>query len=872
MPQKPQPLALPTKLLQEIGASDQASVARSRGRWKSQDQNRKDRRKAERQLKKHRSSDSRRAQRPTSHSGAGEVFDSIDDGDSHDDTSGGAVSHQHPKSLKKRKRNSLDDGEDDNTTLPAARQPSRAVREKLAKDDAEIDQLERKLGLKKGRKSLPKAFKDDGLEDLLGGLSGGSDDDEGATERNEAREWLAHKRRKATGTLNPSNNEYSGSDDYDKSDMSERNLLGDESGSDLEDHGEQNDDDGNTDEETTASEGADSSGDEHDDELASHESFHEFDSETESTGLSKPERVRENPYLPPIAADAQVPKYVPPSMRAKSKGDDDLEARIRRKLQGPVNRLTEASMISIVGEIEKVYREYPRGHTNNVLADLLMAQDCVPTSKPDTLLVLSAGFVAAVYKVVGVDFAAHFLTTLVEKFQQERQKAIQVVKEQRIPTKETSNLLTVLAELYIFRVIASNLMFDLVRLLLGDLSELNAELLLRIVRLAGPQLRKDDPLALKDIVGLIRPAVAKIGESNLSVRTKFMIETISDLKNNKLKAGEQDLAILNEHVTRIRKVLGALDTQKVKATEPLRVGLGDLENADKTGKWWLIGASWVGPGVREEHERTKQRSVSGGGDDGEDEEEGGDALVNDSDDLVTHDYTKLAREQGMNTDVRRAIFIALVAAADYQDAYMRILKLRLNKYNRREVPNVLVQCAGAQLHYNPYYTLVAKKFCSDSRIKYAFQDTVWALFRRLGEPLFGEEPEEEDEEAADDRRLINTAKMMGSLVADGSVSLAVLKPLNLAYIKDTTNLFVEVMLITVLQECGRVKNRKIEQALDVPFGTGLAPELARSVAYFLRKKVRNTDLLDDKKDAKKIRQACKVAETLLRKPAQDDGM
>jgi hypothetical protein len=48
---------------------------------------------------------------------------------------------------------------------------------------------------------------------------------------------------------------------------------------------------------------------------------------------------------------------------------------------------------------------------------------------------------------------------------------------------------------------------------------------------SGPQLRQDDPSALKDIVLLIQPAVAQVGEASLSVRTKFMIDTITDLKN-----------------------------------------------------------------------------------------------------------------------------------------------------------------------------------------------------------------------------------------------------------------------------------------------------------------------------------------------------
>ncbi|KAK1503407.1 MIF4G domain-containing protein [Colletotrichum tamarilloi] len=836
----PKPLALPTQLLKQIGAPDQSATSRSNPRWKSQGQNRKDRRKADRQSKKQRQT----TRTTTSRDHIVQIQGPISNHGKGNDGKRPLDEPEEPRSPapKKRKREQIskyqdEDDNDDSEKPLVLNHPSRAVQERLAKDDAEIEQLERKLGLKKGRKSIPKAFKDDGLDDLLGDLNDGNESDEGSHRvKSEADAWLAAKRRKAIQVQAKIRSITGSDDDEDEPGFTDEEVSDEENDEDDEDEdGIFMEDQGDSDDQG---------------------SLGDFDSEDEEpVQESKP--IRENPYLPPVSAGTQLPKYIPPSLRARSGGDADLEAQIRRKLQGPVNRVTEANLVSIVGEIDRIYQDNPRGHTNNILTGLLMAQICDPTSKPDTLLVLSAGFVAALYKVIGIDFAAHFLTTAVERFQAERDKAIVAVNEDRIPTKETSNLLTVLAEMYMFRVVGSNLIFDFVRLLLEDLSELNAELLLRIVRVSGPQLRKDDPLALKDIVSLIRPAVAKIGESNLTVRTRFMVETISDLKNNKVKAGAQDLAILGEHVTRMRKVLGSLDAQKLKASEPLRIGLKDIENADKTGKWWLVGASWAGQDTRAANKDKERSAIAGDVDD---------MVVADADDLATHDYTQLAREQGMNTDVRRAIFIALVAAADYRDAYMRILKLRLNKYNRREVPNVLLQCSGAQQHYNPFYTLVSKKFCTDSRIKHAFQDSLWTLFRRLGEPLFGEEAEEEDEEGVDDRRLINTAKMMGSLVADGSVSLGILKPLNLAYVREKTSLFVEVMLITVLQECSHVKGKSLEQALGVCFGSGLTPALARSVGYFLRKKVRATDLVGGKKETRKVKEACKMAEALLEKP------
>ncbi|TEA03233.1 Suppressor of glycerol defect protein 1 [Colletotrichum sidae] len=854
----PTPLALPTRLLRDVGAPERVSTSRSHSRWKTQDQTRKDRRKADRHSKWTQPSlgrvdETRRRITVASHPA---VTDNREEGIS-------AI--QEPRSehvigrddTKKRNRNTMEEVQIGSQPVP--HQVSRAVRQKMTRDDVEIELLERKLGLKKGKKSIPKSFHDDGLDDLLGGLGDVGESENQDKRGGDAKLWLAHKRRKATRAHVLDKGRVSDQVDMDLGDDPIHDGEWDNLGGEKEfeeksinnNHADFDEDDG------------DGSGT--DCVLSDPRSVTGIDIATDEA--RKPARSKENSYVPPLAAKGATIKYVPPSMRAMSAVEADLGIRIRRKLQGPVNRVTETNMISITGEIEVIYRDHPRGHINEILIGLLMAQICDSTSKPDTLLVLSAGFIAALYKVVGVDFAAHFLAVAVDRFLKEKELATVAADKQQVPTKETSNLITLLAEMYMFRVISSNLIFDVVRLLLGHLSELNAELLLRIVRVAGPQLRKDDPLALKDIVSLIRPAVARIGEANLSVRTRFMIETISDLKNNKLKAGAQDLVILNEHVTRMKKLLGSLDTQRIKATEPLRVGLDDLLNADKTGKWWLVGASWAGaklPESRPSHLRNAGlESLSD-----HDEASTGDCsmVIADVDDMISTDYAELAREQGMNTDVRRAIFVALVAAVDYEDAYTRILKLRLNKHNRREVSNVLVQCSGAQQHYNPYYTLVAKRFCCDSRIKHAFQDAIWTLFRRLGEPLFGEEPEEEDEDAADTRRLINTAKMVGTLIADSSLSLGILRPLNLAYIKEGTSLFVEVTLITVLQECSRVKGKPLDQTLSSAIGTNIAPDLAQNIGYFLRKRIRNSDLIDGKKNARRVKSACKLLEVTLLKP------
>lgn len=76
--------------------------------------------------------------------------------------------------------------------------------------------------------------------------------------------------------------------------------------------------------------------------------------------------------------------------------------------------------------------------------------------------------------------------------------------------------------------------------------------------------------------------------------------------------------------------------------DPLRVSLDDLHSAETRGKWWLVGAAWNGDPLVERQESSK-RVLTGQNDDAN-------ALL------------KLAKRQGMNTDIRRSIFVVLMSS------------------------------------------------------------------------------------------------------------------------------------------------------------------------------------------------------------------
>ncbi|KAL6816038.1 hypothetical protein GGI42DRAFT_339125 [Trichoderma sp. SZMC 28013] len=331
--------------------------------------------------------------------------------------------------------------------------------------------------------------------------------------------------------------------------------------------------------------------------------------------------------------------------------------------------------------------------------------------------------------------------------------------------KESSNILGFLTQLYLFEVVSY-------------LNELNVELLLRTCRTAGRLMRRDDPNALKHVTSILNKA--------------FMVETINDLGKSKPKARGLDSAVK----------LGELKSQsrRLDGLAPMGLSLQDIEKADTRGKWWLVGASVP---AKETYQDKNDIDMS---DDNEDM------------DIVLPDFPKKARGQGFHTSAQIAIFTAIMSAADYEHG----------KDDQAEIARVLVQCVGSEANYNEYYALVGKQACTNNKIRFAFQDRLWKIFRSLGELI---------EKMKDERRISHVARFYAALIFDGALNLNILKPLNLP------------RLNRLLQAC-----RGSEAKEGVP-------TLAAGVDWFLRKKLRKSKLLTSK-EMKKLERARATAEAV----------
>lgn len=349
-----------------------------------------------------------------------------------------------------------------------------------------------------------------------------------------------------------------------------------------------------------------------------------------------------------------------------------------------------------------------------------------------------------------------------------------------------------------------------------------------------------------------------------------MIDTITNLKNNRIKSGI-GANVTSEHITKMRKILGSLNNSRViRASEPMNITRADIHDSSKKGKWWLVGASW-----REDPLVSARQELSGA--------QKKDSEVIDDDSEAEPDLADLAKAHRMNTDVRRSIFVAIMSATDFQDAHIRLLKLRLKRAQEFEIPRVLLHCAMEEEAHNPYYTLIARRVCGDMgrRIKVSFMFALWNIFKRMGERSDLDEDDDLDFDADDEesgismKAVVSLAKMYGTLIADGTLTLGVLKNLNFAYLQPKTKAFVELLVISIIQQSQKSKKAKKKQKtsesgkdeeslMQIFLRVQDTPQIAKGLIFFIRKVVAKTDIVESEKEHKLVKWGCNVAVDALK--------
>jgi nucleolar MIF4G domain-containing protein 1 len=149
---------------------------------------------------------------------------------------------------------------------------------------------------------------------------------------------------------------------------------------------------------------------------------------------------------------------------------------------------------------------------------------------------------------------------------------------------------------------------------------------------------------------------------------------------------------------------------------------------------------------------------------------------------------RLAAAQRMNTDARRAVFVAIMGSDDCVEAHEKLLRLPLKGEQEREVVRVLMHCALAESSWNPYYGLLALKLCKSSKgNRMTLQFALWDAFKDLS--------------AHSAAQLVTLARLAGLCVAKSALPLAMLKVVDLGELDARGTFFWRLFFRFTLAGC-----------------------------------------------------------------------
>jgi len=642
----------------------------------------------------------------------------------------------------------------------------------LRKEDAEIAELEGKLGLadSKEKKRLHKEYaKEEGYGDDFGDFLDDLDK-------------MVYRLQSSKGEVGESGDEDFDDDDDDDNSMP-RPYSSSESSDESDDEEEvpmklpQSDDevDQQKDDKITArSDEVDEDHDDQDDDRDDSSSNDGSDSALEDNE-DEPHHNAADTYKPSEGEDiygntveaskdaTKLSKYVPPHMRNQSQsgGDKDDKAHqeslqaIRRALNNALNRLSEDTLVSVAQSIARLYASHPTAHVNECIwkntRNACVARSFVMTGLTPVYAAALVG--VHLQKGDAAQLGEHLIEmTVTDLFKQlplEREqnaKPNALDREAGSDAKEASNLVLLLCYLYNFDLAHCSLIYDVIRDLIKNFKEVDVELLLIILSHCGRSLRSDDPSSLKEIVLEVQKRVMECKDtfSNAS-RVDFMVSAVMDLKNNKKR--KQD-AVFGDKTSKLRKLIGRVKAAVASgggtvrsgdSSSSLRIKLKDILEAESKGRWWKVGASWEG----------NQYKFQDGG-------HGGSGLTDEKVSAEEKEeeskLLRLAAKYRMNTDTRRSIFCIIMGSADFEDAFEKLVKAgMLKNKTERDTARVLMECCGNEKTYNSFYEHLANRICEyQSQCKFTFQLAYWDSFKQF--------------ESMKPRKAANLAKLLYALV------------------------------------------------------------------------------------------------------------
>lgn len=505
----------------------------------------------------------------------------------------------------------------------------------------------------------------------------------------------------------------------------------------------------------------------------------------------------------------ETSKYVPPHLRkalesAQATNDPKRQEKLnnlKRQIKGYINRLAESNLHRIAIDIENLYGSNARNDVNLSLTDVITESLISNVLAVERLVLEQTLLIATLHANIGSEIGAFFLQVIAEKFD----VLFQRIDLMNVANKELDNVIFIICHLYTYRLFKHNLIYEMLDKLCEKMTEKRIECVLLVLRSIGFVLRKDDPLMLKEfIIKVQKMANAAGGESAKDSRVMFMLDILMAVKNNNVSKIPQFDPSLVEHFRKLLKQY----VRAGKYVTTLAITMEDLLQADERGKWWLVGSAWAG-------NEKKQR-----------ESDGVQGTIQDE---QRQKIFELAKKQRMNTDDKKNIFYILMTAEDYLDAFEKIVS---SVKDERTIIAVIIHCCLSETEYNPYYGVIAQKFCDHNRkFLLAVQFTIWDKIKDINNLSI--------------KQISNLARILISLIENGQLPMSVLKVIEFNQIEKTMLRFLRQVMLGLLliedEKFHKIFERIAPSAKLNPF----KDQLRLFMKVFLMKDEKKINISDD---------------------------
>jgi len=368
-----------------------------------------------------------------------------------------------------------------------------------------------------------------------------------------------------------------------------------------------------------------------------------------------------------------IGKYIPPALRKEMEEKVTTEM----KLNGLFNKVSEGNLDVSAKHIcrltEDLRREKPSScHT--LFAELLLH---AAVSNPTMNVLVTACYAAIVVAAsvaVHPSLGAAVAKNLAQRLRRYMDMDTKENKDALIG--ETKNVIIFSSLLFYFGLLPSSVPFGIFKILFqGPSSEESIDLALTTLRYSGRTLRGRYAKDFKEILIFLMEKTSRHKNKDVG-RVKFLLQDLEDLKNNK--------SMCFSVMDRFDQTKGWLEGTELMRGKKITDITFDLPfdfPAECPDSWDMD------PLNTGHHVRLVERKQT------------------------ASPLWDEARAQGMNTDVRKAAYVALMGAEDDMHAVIRINEVVKHVKQIQDVCAVILHCAIRASVNNPFFSLVMISLC-----------------------------------------------------------------------------------------------------------------------------------------------------------------